>query len=69
MAKRCICDRASEGSPSTHHGPVHLTECEHSTLAETTRPYAPKKFRRLPGTRGLTPVLEDDDAPDDPEAY
>jgi hypothetical protein len=48
----------SADSLSTHRGARHLSTCRHSTLRDTTRPHRPVQFRRLPGTKGITVVLD-----------
>ena len=54
---RCWCSGGEHG-PSTHRGAKHLSRCPHSDLSRTTRKYRPVHTRRLPGTRGLTVVLD-----------
>lgn len=45
-------------APSTHRGAEHLTRCPHSTLKRTTARYTKQSFRRIPGTRGYTRILD-----------
>lgn len=54
---RCAC-MSSADSLSTHRGARHLTKCRHSTLRDTTKPFTRVHFKRLPGTRGVTPALD-----------
>lgn len=54
----CVCMNAPD-SPSTHRGPVHFcSACKHSTLKETTSGRKAPTLRRIPGTRGVTVVLD-----------
>lgn len=54
---RCDC-MSSEDGTSTHRAAKHFSRCRHSTLAETTKRYVKRAFKRLPGTRGVTVVLD-----------
>jgi hypothetical protein len=56
---RCTCSGGEHG-PSTHRGAAHFTRCNHSTLKATTKRYQRQTFRRLPGTRGYTRILDGD---------
>lgn len=53
----CCC-MANQNAPSTHRGAAHFTRCTHSTLRATTRKFQRPTYRRLPGTRGVTVVLD-----------
>lgn len=54
---RCWC-RGGEHGPTTHRGAAHFSGCKHSTLRDTTKRYQRQTFRRLPGTKGVTVVLD-----------
>jgi hypothetical protein len=56
-APRCDC-MSGEAGTSTHRAAKHFSRCKHSTLEATTRKYRKQTFRRLPGTKGVTVVLD-----------
>lgn len=54
---RCPC-MSGQDALSTHRAARHFSGCKHSTLRETTRRYQRQTFRRVPGTKGVTVVLD-----------
>jgi hypothetical protein len=54
---RCTC-MSNADSLSTHRAARHDGRCQHSELTRTVKRYQRTAFRRIPGTRGLTPVLD-----------
>ena len=57
---RCTC-MSGEDALSTHRAARHDGKCRHSELTRTMKRYQPTKFRRLPGTRGYTRILDADE--------
>ena len=53
MAEKCACEGGVATGPSTHKRVIHLATCPHSTLRDTTKPYRPRRIRRILGTRRL----------------
>lgn len=54
---RCTC-MSGEDALSTHRAARHDGKCQHSDLTRTTKRYQRQTFRRLPGTKGVTVVLD-----------
>ena len=54
---RCQCMSGEDGT-STHRAAKHFSRCPHSDLKRTTKRYQRQTFKRLPGTRGVTVVLD-----------
>jgi hypothetical protein len=54
---RCTC-MSGEDALSTHRAARHDGTCPHSDLTRTTKRYQRQTIRRLPGTRGVTIVLD-----------
>jgi hypothetical protein len=54
---RCTCMSGEDGL-STHRAARHDGRCIHSDLTRTTKRYIRRTFKRLPGTRGVTELLD-----------
>lgn len=54
---RCTCSSSADGL-STHRAARHDGKCKHSELTRTLKRYKPLRFRRLPGTKGVTVTLD-----------
>lgn len=54
---RCTCMSGEDGL-STHRAARHDGKCIHSDLTRTTKRYVKSRYKRIPGTRGLTAVLD-----------
>lgn len=54
---RCSCMSGADGL-STHRAAKHLSTCKHSQLGATTKRFQKWRFRRLPGTKGVTVTLD-----------
>lgn len=54
---RCTCASGADGL-STHRAARHDGICNHSELTRTLKRFRPLRFRRLPGTKGVTVTLD-----------